>query len=209
MYMNLSAVLKPSEKKERSLRLYPKYRFDIIYNKFDEHKRKQFEMPFTRREWKNVIKMLDEINKTVWRIASLRRNNSFNKRRIEMFHSIIFRLSLQIRELHETLLALIAEEEVVWKNYLFNLNNTVLKSKLKIAITKDDVHELSPTAKIMSLKLTLRQIFIPVQQLLDSIEAELLNGEVDEGKLRQLEDAMLLRVLPWFFKVFRRCVENV
>jgi len=206
-YLNLSSILKPAQKAERSLRLYPKIRFTELYHDFAEHKHKAFELPFIRKEWKAIIGMLDDINKTVWSIAVMRRNtNEWNKRKISMLHSIIFRLSLQIRDLHESLLAVITEEEVIWKNFLFNLN-TSLKQEMKLTLTKDDIAELNPTAKISSLRLTLRQIFLPIENLIDSIESDLLNETVDEAKLRQFEDVMLIKVLPWFYKIFKRSVE--
>jgi len=207
VYLNLAAIMKPVEKQERNLRLYPKLRFSELYHDFNETKYKPFESPFVRKEWKNVIKMLDEINKIIWNIASFRRNvREWDKRKITLLHSTIFRLSLMVRDLHETLMAVISEEEIVWRNYILNAIVVMKQHKLG-SLGKDEAYEINPTARISSLRLTLRQIFAPVENLLDSIEAELLSGEVDENKLRQLEDAMLLKVLPWFHKVFRKTIE--
>jgi len=207
VYMNLAPVMKPAEKNERSLRLYPRVNFAELYHTFDEAKIKPFELPFIRREWKNVIQTLHEINKDVWEIATYRRNTrEWNKRRISVLHTIIFNLSLKIRDLHETLLAIITEEEIIWRNYILNLY-AVAKERKSIALGKEESYELNPTARISTVKLTLRQIFTPVQNLLDAIESELLSGNVDEAKLRQFEDAMLLRILPWFYKVFKKTIE--
>lgn len=207
MYMSLSKVLKPVEKHERNLRLYPKVRFDELYYMFDENKRKQFESPFIKSEWKNLIKMLDEINKIIWNLASFRRNvRDWDRRRISILHSIIFRLTLLIKDFHESLSAIISEEEITWRNYILNMM-VVLKNQKVASIGKDEAYEINPTARISSLRLTIRQIFTPLQNLLDSIESELVAGQVDEDKLRQLEDAMLIKVLPWFHKIFRKTIE--
>lgn len=206
MYLDMSKVLKPVEKHERDLRLYPRVRFDILYHSFDQNKRK-FEPLFIRSEWKFIIKMFDEINKIVWNIASYRRNvKEWNKRRISVLHTMVFRLSLLVRDLHETLSSVINEEEIVWRNYILNMV-VVLKQQKVASIGKDEAAEISPSPRISSLRLTIRQIFTPIENLLDSIESDLLAGNVDEDKLRQMETAMLIKILPWFYKVFRKTIE--
>jgi len=204
MYLNLSAVLKPPEKLERSLRMYPRLRFDVLYYQFDDKSAREYETLYIRKEWKRVLRMLADVNKLVWEIATLHRNTrDWNKRRLSVLHAKIFTLSLKIRELHERLLAVISEEEVVWKNYLF-----VMDYVGEIRLSKDDKRELNPSIKISSLRLIIRQIFLPLQQLVDSIEQDILNGDVEsvDSKLYQLEDTMLLRVLPWFYRMFEKAV---
>jgi len=213
MFLNFSEVVKRSRSlrgKERNLRLYPKLNFMKLYYRFNEHKLLPFELPHIRREWKEIIQMLDGINKLIWDIARFRRSTSnWNDRRIERMYNLIFELSTKVRELHEKFLAVISEEEIVWRNYVLNLAFGVLKKELGIALSKDDIRELMPSAGLSALKIAIRQMFTPVEQLLESIESDLADGVVDDAKFRQLEDAMLLKMLPWFYRMFERSIEVV
>ena len=81
-------------------------------------------------------------------------------------------------------------------------------SSRKIGLSKDDMYEAMPTARVGSFRLAIRQTFTPLERVIDAIELDLITGEVDEEKFRQLEDGLLLKVIPWFYKVFSEVVSR-
>ncbi len=208
MYLDLSKVMKPSEKVDRALYLYPRLRFDHLYYSFDERVRNEYELSTVKRGWKEVIWMFHKFNEAVWDLMKFHRTTrSWSPRKIALLHAKVFNLGLMLRELHDNIITLITEEELVWKNYLF-----IIDAVGDIKLTKDDKRELNPTVKISSIKALLRQMFTPLQNVIDSIEQDILDGKTIEEidyKLRQLEDSLLLRILPWFYRTFERSVRDV
>jgi hypothetical protein len=189
------------KKQDRSLRMYPRYNFAELYYKFDENKMRGFEIPYIRKKWKEVIKMVDDIYRRVWSLARYRRGvREWTERRISYLHEMVFQLMLRVRELHEAILTAIAQEEIMWKNFIINL--PMISQQKGLKLTKDDIFEAHPSARLSAVKLVIRQIFTPVERLIESIENDLLSGTVDEDKLRQLEDNLLLKVFPWLYRVF-------
>ena len=206
MYLDFSKVLKAENKKFSDLKLYPRYRFDKLYYKFNVSTLKPFEYVSIRSEWKEIIKMFDNLNRNIWEIATFRRRViNWNARNVERLYRMIFNLELLIRELYERILGVSCEEEIVWKNYVINLAFGIPQQEFKVS--KEDVRELMPSAGLSAFRITLRQMFQPVLQLLSSIKSDLKENNVDEDKLSQLEDALLLKILPWWYRMFERSIE--
>jgi len=206
MYLDFSKVLKSENKKFSDLKLYPRYRFDKLYYKFNVSTLKPFEYVSIRSEWKEIIKMFDILSRSIWEIATFRRRViNWNNRNIERLYRMIFNLELLVRELYERILGVSSEEEIVWKNYVINLAFGIPKQEFKVS--KDDARELMPSAGLSAFRITLRQMFQPVLQLLFAIKSDLKENNVDEDKLSQLEDALLLKILPWWYRMFERSIE--
>jgi len=207
-YLDLSKVLiSKDEKKERPLRFYRRYNFKLIYIKFDAENYKKFELPFTRYKWKELIKKFDKISDIIWRITKFRRSTvDWTSIKIQRMHRLIFNLSRLIKDVHEDLLSIVTEEEMVWRNLMLQMPR-ILSSR-KIGLSKDDMYEAMPTSRVGSFRLAIRQTFTPLERVIDAIELDLIAGEVDEEKFRQLEDGLLLKVIPWFYKVFSEVVSR-
>jgi len=205
MYLDFSKVLKV-ERKFSDLKLYPRFRFDKLYYKFSVTALKPFEYVSIRSEWKEIIKMFDDLNRSIWEIATFRRRViNWNARNVERLYRMIFNLELLIRELYERILGVSSEEEIVWKNYVINLAFGIPKQEFKVS--KEDARDLMPSAGLSAFRITLRQMFQPILQLLSAIKSDLKENNVDEDKLSQLEDVLLLKILPWWYRMFERSIE--
>jgi len=207
MYVRLAQIMRPPvEKIERDLRFYPKCRFADLYHTFDENKVTEIEFRFIRKEWKELILMFDGIYKLIRGVAVFRRGTrEWTERHITTLRRYVSQLRLDLIMLVETLMRVVDEEELAWRNWLLNL--TVIK-RAGVTISRDDMKELYPTARVGLFRIILRQTFDPIQKLVDVIEAELLDNTVDEDKLRRLEDDMLMKVLPWIENTFKHSIER-
>jgi len=206
-YINFSKILKVENGRFNRLRYYPKYRFDKLYYKFSIDSLKPFELSHVREEWKEIISLFDKLNKSVWKLAKFRRRvREWNGRKIDRLYSMVFNLELLVRLIYERILGVSAEEEIVWRNYVINLVYGILLDEYKIKMTRDDIRELMPSAGLSAFRIMLRQTFPPVIQLLNAILSDLKNNTVDDSKLDQLEDVLLLKIIPWWYRVFERSI---
>ena len=202
--MYISELLKLTKRKEgeRDLRLYKRCNFMLLYRQFDETVLGKYDSPAVRKKWKSLLLDIDYVNSRIWKIASIRRRvNEWDEYTTKYIHKIVFEVLIKMKDIYDQILWLITTETAIWHNTLINVLS-------QYKLSKDEVYEIMPYASIESFKILLRQIFRPVINMLTGLENELLNNKVDEEKLRQLEESMLVSVLPWLENVFRSVIET-
>ncbi len=202
--MYITELIKSTTKKEglRDLRLYRKCNFIRLYQEFSETYVNKYESIELRRRWKALLLEWDWVNDAVWRLSRMRRRvtewGEFEKKEA---YEIVFRLLLKMKELYCTYLNLINYEIPIWQNIII----TIIRA---YSLDKDEIYEILPSTKIESLKLVFRQTFQPVIRVLEYLESKLLRGEVDETKLNEFEEMMLISVLPFFEDVYKEMVRR-
>ena len=202
-WLDLSQILGAKKAGERDLRLYPKCNFLNLYYKMDEDKVGPYESVELRKRWKDLLINWNTVNNLTWELARLRRRqgeewNEYAKKRA---HVIVFKLLNEIKYLYSEYMNLVNQTLPLWWNTVINL--------IRMAnLSKEDVYEIMPQPQIANLKLLLRQIFDPILRVLSDLESKLLAGEVDEDKMRELEEMLLLNTLPYFERIYTRIVEK-
>jgi len=200
--MNLSEIFRQSVKEgERDIRLYKRCNFIHLYNNFNVNSVGQYDSQFIRKEWKNILLDLDYINTRIWKIVILRRRigewDDMSKREL---YKIVFELLIKAKDLYDKLFNIANMERVVWQN-------VIIFTLREYKLNKDDVYEMMPYSDFENLKLLWRQIFRPVINLLTELENELLVGNVDEEKLKELKNIMLISVLPYFENIYIKAIK--
>ena len=202
-WLDLSQILGAKKAGERDLRLYPKCNFLNLYYKMDEDKVGPYESVELRKRWKDLLINWNTVNNLTWELARLRRRQSeeWNEYAKKRAHVIVFKLLNEIKYLYSEYMNLVNQTLPLWWNTVINL--------IRMAnLSKEDVYEIMPQPQIANLKLLLRQIFDPILRVLSDLESKLLAGEVDEDKMRELEEMLLLNTLPYFERIYTRIVEK-
>lgn len=200
--MDLAKIFKERTKEgERDIRLYKRCNFIYLYNKLNTKRLGKYDSMLVRKEFRNLLLQLDRINMNVWKIVRLRRMvTEWDDSIKRQLYNIVFNLLIDCKDIYDRLLNIISMEKPVWQNVIINILATY-------KLSKDDVYEIMPYTDFENLKLLIRQIMRPVINLLTDIENGLLNGEIDDNKLKELENVMLISVLPYFENVYKNVIK--
>lgn len=199
--MNLSEIFKQKREGERDIRLYKRCNFIHLYNNMNIKNVGKNDSMFIRNEWKNLLLDLDYINVRIWKIVRLRRRvGEWDEMIKKELYKIIFELLIKTKDVYNKIFNIINMEKAIWQNVIIM---TLKDHKLN----KDDVYEIMPYSDIENTKLLFRQIFRPVINLLTELENELLVGNIDENKLKELENIMLISVLPYFENIYNNIIK--